>query len=127
VATIVSILVSGVLWLLREPIASIVSMFGVVQEPKKSRILVASLFGTYSHVFMDSFIDESTLSNLRKSVPWTHSNWSHLSVLSILWNHRSPALFCEVLYYEERTRYGYCGSVLLSSCLFFVCGDHSTL
>jgi membrane-bound metal-dependent hydrolase YbcI (DUF457 family) len=31
-------------------------MFGVVQESKKSRILVASLFGTYTHVFMDSFI-----------------------------------------------------------------------
>ncbi|UCE10702.1 MAG: hypothetical protein JSW61_01860 [Candidatus Thorarchaeota archaeon] len=56
VAAMVSILVSGVLWLLREPIASIVSIFGVIQEPKKSRILVASLFGTYSHVFMDSFI-----------------------------------------------------------------------
>ena len=56
VATLVAILVTGILWLLRGPVTSIVSMFGVVQEPKKSRIFVASLFGTYTHVFMDSFI-----------------------------------------------------------------------
>jgi hypothetical protein len=56
VATIVSLIVTGILWLLRKPISSIVEVFGVVQEPKKLRILVASLFGTYSHVFMDSFI-----------------------------------------------------------------------
>ncbi len=56
VATLVSVLVTGILWLLRGPIASIVSLLEVVQEPKKIRIFVASLFGTYTHVFMDSFI-----------------------------------------------------------------------
>lgn len=56
VATVVSIVVTGVLWLLREPIKSIMSTFGVVQEPKKVSIFIASLFGTYSHVFMDSFL-----------------------------------------------------------------------
>ena len=56
VATIVSFLVTSLLWLLRRPIGSIVELFGVVQEPKILRILAASLFGTYTHVFMDSFI-----------------------------------------------------------------------
>jgi len=55
-ATVVAVVVSGVLWLLREPIKSVMSAFGVVQEPKKVSIFIASLFGTYSHVFMDSFI-----------------------------------------------------------------------
>ncbi len=56
VATIVAIVVSGVLWILRTPISALVSLFGIEQEPKKYRILAASLFGTYSHIFMDSFI-----------------------------------------------------------------------
>ncbi len=56
VATLVSVVVSAIIWLVREPIKSIISAFGVVQEPKKIRIFIASLFGTYTHVFMDSFI-----------------------------------------------------------------------
>ena len=56
IATIVAIIASAVLWFLRNPISSFVSLFGIEQEPKKIRILIASFFGTYSHVFMDSFI-----------------------------------------------------------------------
>lgn len=56
VATVVSFLVAGVLWLLRNPIVSVAEVFGVIQEPKKERILAACLFGTYSHVLMDSFL-----------------------------------------------------------------------
>ncbi len=56
VATIVAILTAGVLWLLRTPITDIASMFGVTQEPSKQGIFLACLFGTYSHVLMDSFI-----------------------------------------------------------------------
>jgi hypothetical protein len=55
-ATVVAFIVSIVLWLLRNPISSVVSIFGIKQEPKKHRILLASIFGTYSHVFMDSFL-----------------------------------------------------------------------
>ena len=55
-ATVMAVVVSIVLWLLRNPISSFVSLFGIHQEPQKYRILLASLFGTYSHVFMDSFI-----------------------------------------------------------------------
>lgn len=56
VATIVAIIVSVVLWVLRNPISALILIFGIEQEPKKIRILVAGLFGTYSHVFMDSFL-----------------------------------------------------------------------
>lgn len=56
VATLVSFGITGVLWLLRNPIKSLMSAFAVVQEPSKIRILAGSLFGTYSHVFLDSFL-----------------------------------------------------------------------
>ncbi|MFW9848743.1 MAG: hypothetical protein ACFFF4_06365 [Candidatus Thorarchaeota archaeon] len=55
-ATIVSFIVTGVLWVLRKPMAFFAEIFGIIQEPRKVRILAASLFGTYSHVFMDSFL-----------------------------------------------------------------------
>jgi len=56
VATIVSFIVAGALWVLRKPIAFFAEIFGVIQEPRKVRILAASIFGTYSHVLMDSFL-----------------------------------------------------------------------
>ena len=56
VATVVSVFVTGILWLLREPITSIASVVGVIQEPRKIRIFFGSLIGTYSHVFLDSFL-----------------------------------------------------------------------
>lgn len=55
-ATLVSFAVTGVLWLFRNVITAVVSLFGVVQEPKKLGILAATLFGTYSHVLLDSFL-----------------------------------------------------------------------
>jgi hypothetical protein len=56
IATLVSCAMTGVLWFLRDEITAIASIFGVVQEPTKLGILAASLFGTYSHVFLDSFL-----------------------------------------------------------------------
>lgn len=56
VATLVSVIVTGVLWVFREPIKSVSSVFGVVQEPRKISIFIGSIFGTYSHVFLDSFL-----------------------------------------------------------------------
>lgn len=55
-ATLVSFAITGVFWLFRNELTAIASLFGVVQEPRKLGLLAASLFGTYSHVFLDSFL-----------------------------------------------------------------------
>ncbi|MFW9954616.1 MAG: hypothetical protein ACFFD3_08690, partial [Candidatus Thorarchaeota archaeon] len=56
VATIVSVILAGVIWFLRNPMKSIMSAFGVIAEPRKSSILAGSFLGTYSHIFLDGFL-----------------------------------------------------------------------
>ncbi len=55
-ATIVAILLSLALWPLRNILNTIVSVFGVHQESTLRSLFIASLIGTYSHVFLDSFL-----------------------------------------------------------------------
>ncbi len=56
VATIVALLTTGIIWVLRGPLYEILSIFRINQEPSVKRIGLSSIFGTYSHVLMDSFL-----------------------------------------------------------------------
>ena len=56
VATLVAMLVSAIIWLLRGPLYQFISLFGIDQEASKLRIAVSCLIGTNSHVLLDSFI-----------------------------------------------------------------------
>ncbi len=56
VATLVAMLVSAIIWLLRGPLYQFLSLFGIDQEASKMRIVISSLIGTNSHVLLDSFI-----------------------------------------------------------------------
>lgn len=56
VASFVAVLLSIVLWPLRSFLNTIVSIFGINQESTFQSLLLASFIGTYSHVFLDSFL-----------------------------------------------------------------------
>lgn len=56
VATIVALLTTGIIWVLRGPLYEILSVFRIKQEPSIKKIGVSSILGTYSHVLMDSFL-----------------------------------------------------------------------
>ncbi|MBS3794100.1 MAG: hypothetical protein KGY80_04345 [Candidatus Thorarchaeota archaeon] len=55
-ATIMGILASFLVYILQLPVQRILVLFKIRQETKISRIVYTSLFGTYSHVFLDSFL-----------------------------------------------------------------------
>ncbi|MBE0526931.1 hypothetical protein E4H12_01765 [Candidatus Thorarchaeota archaeon] len=55
-ATIVSVLLSVVIWPLRGYLNKIVALFGLHQESSFRHIFPASIIGTYSHVFLDSLL-----------------------------------------------------------------------
>ena len=55
-ATLVAIVLSLVVWPMRKPLNSIVSLFGLNQESSLRHIVPASFIGVYFHVFLDSFI-----------------------------------------------------------------------
>lgn len=55
-ASIVAILLTFTLWPLRGVLNTIVSAFGVHQQSTLRSLFLASLIGTYSHVFLDSFL-----------------------------------------------------------------------
>lgn len=56
VATIVAVLTTAIIWVLRGPLYEILSVFKINQEPSIKRIGGSSIFGTYSHVLLDSFL-----------------------------------------------------------------------
>lgn len=55
-ATLVAIPTSLIMWWLRNPIKSLLEIFGITQKTTFPRTLLASIAGTYSHVFLDSFL-----------------------------------------------------------------------
>lgn len=55
-ASVVAILLAILLWPLHGTLNTIVSVFGIHQESTLRSIFLGSLIGTYSHVFMDSFL-----------------------------------------------------------------------
>ena len=55
-ATVVSLLLTVCIWPLRKHLNEIVSIFGLHQQSSFRQILPAGLIGTYSHVFLDSFL-----------------------------------------------------------------------
>jgi hypothetical protein len=55
-ATLVAIILSLVIWPMRDSLNSIVSLFGLHQESSLRHIIPASFIGAYFHVFLDSFI-----------------------------------------------------------------------
>jgi membrane-bound metal-dependent hydrolase YbcI (DUF457 family) len=55
-ATIASVVLSSCIWPIRNQLNNIVKLFGLDQRSTFSRILFASLLGTYSHVFLDAFL-----------------------------------------------------------------------
>ncbi len=55
-ATIVALAVSIIVWSLRTHLESFLTMFNLRQKSSYIVILLSSLLGTYSHVFLDSFL-----------------------------------------------------------------------
>lgn len=55
-ATIVAILLTFTIWPFRGYLNKIVSTFGLHQESSLRHIVPASIIGTYSHIFLDSFL-----------------------------------------------------------------------
>ena len=56
VATLAAVLVAGVVWILREPLNTLMSVFDLSQDFSFWSLISASLVGTYSHVLLDSFV-----------------------------------------------------------------------
>jgi membrane-bound metal-dependent hydrolase YbcI (DUF457 family) len=54
--TLIAFLIAAVMSRLRNALSSLISFFGIKQKPTFRGILLASLFGVYSHVFLDSFL-----------------------------------------------------------------------
>lgn len=55
-ASIVAILLALTLWPFRGVLNTVVSAFGVHQKSTFRSLLLASFIGTYSHIFLDSFL-----------------------------------------------------------------------
>lgn len=55
-ATILSCVLTGLIYPFRKYLNALVSLFGLHQESSLRHIFPASIIGTYSHVFLDSFL-----------------------------------------------------------------------
>ena len=55
-ATVVSLILSLIMYPLKRYYLKLLRIFGLKQETSFAKILISSLIGTYSHIFLDSFL-----------------------------------------------------------------------
>ncbi len=55
-ASIIALIISPIMFYLRKPMKKLLESFGLKQKTSFKKILLASLFGVYLHVFLDSFL-----------------------------------------------------------------------
>jgi len=55
-ATIISFLLTLIMYPLRNKYPKLLGFFGLKQETNHKRMLISALIGTYSHIFLDSFL-----------------------------------------------------------------------
>ena len=69
-ASILAVLVAGVVAVLVSPVGRIMTFFRIPQKSSFKKIMVSSLIGIYSHVFLDSFLySDSCRSTRSKTIP----------------------------------------------------------
>ena len=76
-ATVVSLILSLIMYPLKRYYLKLLRIFGLKQETSFAKILISSLIGTYSHVFLDSFV----YSEIKPFYPYSGNPFLH--VLSI--------------------------------------------
>jgi len=55
-ATIAAVLTVCIIWITRAPLQQFLSLFALSHDSSFTRVTIASLVGTYSHVLLDSFL-----------------------------------------------------------------------